>query len=182
MITSNSSYRETYNRINNSLYSKMLHSHSVSKAEFVYITAALLTQRCAICFLQPIIFSTARTLSPTKPNAATSGPNQSPWMCSPVTILFPKLEIFAQIIWKPHTAPTKTPNQTHLEGGKGRKSYHLLRKTTNQKRKARKHIAFLQLPNRACHEWHDKEQPPTWRRGLRVTPCIPWYSHAIRTC
>lgn len=78
MITSNGSYREMYNRIKNSLYSKMLHSPSVSKAEFVNITTALLTQRWAICFLQPIIFSTVRTCSPTKPNPATSGPYQSP--------------------------------------------------------------------------------------------------------
>lgn len=128
MITSNSSYRETYNRLKNSLYSKMFHNHSVSKAEFVNITTALLTQRCAICFLEPIIFSTARTLSPTKPNPATSGPYQGPWMCSLVTILFPGLQIFAQVTWKPQTASMKTPNQTHLKGGDRIKSYHVLRK------------------------------------------------------
>lgn len=75
MITSKSSYKETYNRIKNTPYSNMLYSHFVGKAEFVNITTALLTQRPAICFLQPIIFSTARTCSPTKSKPASPGPH-----------------------------------------------------------------------------------------------------------
>lgn len=148
IISSNSSYRETYNRIKNSLYSKILHSHSVSKADFVNITTALLTQRCAICFLQPIIFSTARTRSPTKPNPATSAPYQSPWMCSPVTILFSGLctvlfsEIFVQVTWK--WQHLWKPQIKHIwKEGRGERATISSERTTNQERKVRKHFAFL---------------------------------------
>lgn len=71
------------------MYSNMLHSHFVSKAEFVNITTALLTQRCAICFLQPIIFSTARTSSPPKAKSAVPGSHQSLQMRNALTISHP---------------------------------------------------------------------------------------------
>lgn len=113
------------------------------------MVCAFLTQRHTICFLQPIIFSTARTHSPAKIKPATSAPHQSLRMSSALTILSPRARYLSPRDWKnTHTAPVKTPNQTNLEG---RESCQLLRKT-NKKGIARQHAPSLQLPVRVRHD------------------------------
>lgn len=177
-----------YNRIKNTVYSNMLHSHFVSKAEFVNITTALLTQRCAICFLQPIIFSTSRTSSPPKAKSAVPGSHHSLQMHNALTISHPPHPPGARHLcprdWKNPKQhlwnPTKSNTPEKKQGGKELPSPQKESLT----RKAKWGSTFPSCSFLLEHAMISvtREQPATWRSGLRVKLRISWHSHAIKIC